>query len=376
MAPSWTNTPFGTMRAVVLTTPGAQPPSSCFRLNKAYPKPTLPTPDWVLVRIRAAGINRTELRQRNNEPANPVSFGMFQNEFHNNKPAVLGEELVGEVDTPGTSTEFKAGDRVMCVYSGIGKVYDGAYAEFAIVHKEVCWRLPGPDEVTIGNAGGQVSWEALASFPGCGWTAWGSLLQAGSTKPGDTVVIRGATSAVGIWAILFAKARGCCVIATTRQERKIAKLKSVGADRVTIERPTGDGKSNLDSMVADILAFKPDGANTVLDLVDPASFLAFGFKIAAKYGTVVPAGVLGGGFAPISFSSAMIPSTRKLSTHAGFAVKNGLDAFIKECVFGLRDGTYKTNDILDMVLPLEEVGKAHDLLSSNELCGKVVLTVS
>lgn len=95
MAPSWTNTPSGTMRAAVVTKLGAQPPSSCFTINPSYPKPTLPSQDWVLVRVRAAGLNRSELRQRNNEPVNIKGFGPFASEFHEDKPAILGEEFAG-----------------------------------------------------------------------------------------------------------------------------------------------------------------------------------------------------------------------------------------------------------------------------------------
>ena len=363
------------MRAVTLTSKGAHPPSSCFTVNPAYPKPSLPSSDWVLARVRAIGINRTDLRQRNNEPANPVSFGMFINEFHNEKPAIIGEEFVGEVELAGDNTHFKPGDRVIGVYYGGGKAYDGCYAEYTLVHNNVCRSLPSADELTIGNAQGEVSWTALASFPGSAWTAWASLFQSASTTPGSTVLIRGATSSVGVWAIVLAKARGCTVIASTRQESKTAQLNALGADHTVIER-SKDGQPDYESMVADVLAITPNGAQTVLDLVDPSSFASFGFKVCANYGTLVPTGILGGSYKPVPFSPFMIPSTKKLAFHGGFAVTDQLEECFRDIALGLLDGKYDAKKIVAMEVPLEEVGRAHDALEANQLVGKVVVSVS
>lgn len=79
--PSWSNEPSGTMTAAVLTSPGAHPPSACFTIDHAYPKPTLPSEDWVLVRVKAAGLNRAELRGRNGDAPAPAEFGIFKSEY-------------------------------------------------------------------------------------------------------------------------------------------------------------------------------------------------------------------------------------------------------------------------------------------------------
>lgn len=86
--PSWTNEPSGTMTAAVLTSPGAHPPPSCFTIDTAYPKPTLPSEDWVLVRVKAAGLNRAELRGRNNDKPGLGEFGIFRSEYHEDPPKV------------------------------------------------------------------------------------------------------------------------------------------------------------------------------------------------------------------------------------------------------------------------------------------------
>lgn len=86
------------------------------------------------------------------------------------------------------------------------------------------------------------------------WTAWGSLFIAGGTKDGATVLIHGATSSVGIWAILLAKDKGCKVIATTRQEWKLEKQKQAGADHVVLE----EGLSEQVKKIA------PNGVDTIV----------------------------------------------------------------------------------------------------------------
>lgn len=76
--PPWSNEPDGQMLAAVLTSPGAKPPSACFTIDPAYPKPSLPGEEWVLVKVRAAGLNRAELRGRNNDPPGRGEFNIWQ----------------------------------------------------------------------------------------------------------------------------------------------------------------------------------------------------------------------------------------------------------------------------------------------------------
>lgn len=91
--PSWDNKPSGTMTAAVLSSPGASPPSKCFTIDKEYPRPTLPSHSWVLVKVKAAGLNRAELRGRNGDEPAPPEFGMFVDEFHPEPPKILGKFL-------------------------------------------------------------------------------------------------------------------------------------------------------------------------------------------------------------------------------------------------------------------------------------------
>lgn len=79
------------MTAAVLTSPGASPSSKCFSIDNKYPKPTLPSQDWVLVKVKAAGLNRAELRGRNGDEPAPPEFGIFVDEFHPGPPKILGK---------------------------------------------------------------------------------------------------------------------------------------------------------------------------------------------------------------------------------------------------------------------------------------------
>jgi len=109
--PSWYNEPSGTMKAAVLTNPGASPASACFQIDPAYPKPTLPSEDWVLVRVRAAGLNRAELRWHNGDPGHILEFNFFRHEYRADPPEIIGEEFVGDVEKAGSRTNFRPGTK-------------------------------------------------------------------------------------------------------------------------------------------------------------------------------------------------------------------------------------------------------------------------
>ena len=92
--PSWDNTPKGSMTAAVLTSPGAKPPSKCFSIDHEYPMPSIPGPEWLVVRVKAAGLNRAELRGRNGDKPGAPEFGIFQSEYHEDPPKVYCSETL------------------------------------------------------------------------------------------------------------------------------------------------------------------------------------------------------------------------------------------------------------------------------------------
>ncbi|KAI9735350.1 MAG: hypothetical protein M1818_006545 [Claussenomyces sp. TS43310] len=357
--PSWDNTPVGTMRAVELTHPRSTPPGACFTYRTDYPKPSLPNSKFVLVRIHAVGLNRAELRARNAEPVSPVEFGIFQSEFHDVCPKIIGEEFVGEVVEAGSETALKPGDRVAGWAYGGGKAYDGSYAEYTICHHRRCWKL--------GEAAKDVPWDALGAVPMGLWTAYGAIFIAADTKPGDTVFIHGATSSVGLWGVLVAKDRGCTVIASTRQASKVQKLKDAGADHVVLESALADR--------ATIRNIAPGGVQTVLELIGLEAVEPIAMPATARGGTVVKCGILGRVWKQ-EVGAGICLATRKLTSWT--TLDEDYDAaqrVLIETVEKIRSGRLRPEHFLDSSFELKDVGKAHERMEKNEAVGKVVLVI-
>lgn len=353
------------MRAAVLTNPGASPPQQCFTYTHDYPRPTLPSPDWVLVRIRAAGVNRAELRSRAAFKPFPPEFNIWIAEYHEDPPAILGEEYVGEIDEAGSNTPFRKGDKVAGWVYGGGKAHDGAYAEIAICHKRRVFRLP---ETSL-------PWTVLGAIPMSMYTAYGCIEECArlSTRPKPaSVLVHGGTSSVGIWAVLLAKGMGAEVIATTRNPAKVDKLRNTGADHIILE----------DRIDEEVPKLYPGGVDVVVELIGPANLMRV-LNLTARHGTVSSVGVLGGWDPPEDFHPLAIPPTRSLSfytsTNSG---PGGQDAGIEvaeqvlaDVVKKVEDGTVPQQAFLDKTFQLAEVGDAHLYCEENRATGKVVIVV-
>ena len=352
------------MTAAVLTNPSPGPPPQCFTYSRDYPRPTLPSPDWILVRVHAAGLNRAELRSRAGAVPFPPEFNIWIDEYHQDPPKILGEEFVGVVEEPGSATSFKRGEKVAGWIYGGGKAHDGAYAEFSLCHKRRLYRLP---ETTL-------SWEVLGAIPMSMWTAYGCVQECGglSTRPkGSSVLVHGGTSSVGVWAVLLAKDLGATVLATTRNPAKVDKLKAAGADHVILE----------DKLEEEVQRLCPKGVDVVVELVSPGQCLRV-LGLTARHGTVAVAGVLGGWEAG-DFAPFMIPTARNLSfytmTSSGIGHQDdGLEEvedILADVVKKVENGKYPVNAFLDKTFKLAEMGDAHAYMEDNKATGKVVVTV-
>jgi NADPH:quinone reductase-like Zn-dependent oxidoreductase len=188
---------------------------------------------------------------------------------------IPGIECVGEVEDP-SDTALKKGDRVIAMMGGMGRNFDGSYAEYALLPIHHIFKVET-----------DLPWDELASIPETYLTAWGSLFDCLQLKKGETLLIRGATCALGYAAIDIAKALGCRVIGTTHRESKLGLLK--GIDEAILDDENLSDKGPI--------------ADKVLDLVGPKSILD-SLRTVKKGGIVCDTGILGGvfelnGFDPI-----------------------------------------------------------------------------
>ena len=239
-----------TMKAVVLTEPTK---GEDIRLAKC-PVPKV-CPGWVLVKVKAFGMNHSEqiLRQ-----------GEIQADYIK-KPVIPGIECVGEIADPSDSS-FQKGQKVAALMGGMGRSFNGSYGEYTL--------LPVHHVFSISSS---LSWKELAAVPETYFTAWGSLFQGLDLKPSDTLLIRGATCALGYAAVQIGKALGCKVIASTHREEKLYLLKE--ADQAVLDT----GK----------LAETLTGVTKALELVGPKT-LGDALNCVEKGGIVCNTGVLGG----------------------------------------------------------------------------------
>lgn len=200
------------------------------------------------------------------------------------------------------------------------------------------------------------------------WTAYGSLFQAGQLSKGATLLIHGATSSVGIWAVLLAKEHGCTVIATTRQQNKTQPLKEAGADHVILQHELNEKIKHV----------APKGVDCILELVGPDTIMDFCLPNLAKHGILVVTGVLTKQWVMKEFTPALIPPTRKMTFYSlapGEEEAEGVETVIQDVVKKVESGTFKSSAFLDNVFALKDIGKAHEYMEDSKAVGKVVVTV-
>ena len=230
------------------------------------PLPTVKS-GWLLVKVWAFGMNHSEQILRQEEIA----------ESYIRKPVIPGIECVGEVADAG-DTRFHMGQMVCALMGGMGRSFNGSYAEYAL--------LPEKQVFAVDSA---LPWDQLGAVPETYFTAWGSLFECLHLKSEDTLLVRGATCALGYASIQIAKALGCRVIATTHRERKLSLLEEAGADECFVD--------------SGVLTGKVFGVTKALELVGPG-VLRDTLTTVEKGGIVCNTGILGGvytldGFDPI-----------------------------------------------------------------------------
>ncbi len=322
------------MKAIVLTAPCR---ADEMRLTD-IPVPEV-RPGWVLIKVKAFGINHSEVLLRQFEVA----------QSYINKPIVPGIECVGEVVDPSDSC-FKVGERVIALMGGMGRSFNGSYAEYAL--------LPTNHVFTVESS---LGWQELAAIPETFYTAYGSLIMSLQLSAGDTLLIRGGSSTVGIAAIQLAKAVGAKVVATTRSEGKAGLLLEYGADDVVLE---GDDFRHR------FLERYPAGATKVLELIG-ASTLRDSLRLTSYHGIVCHTGLLGGVFGLKNFDPIKEVPTGIYLT--GFYSNNPTQSQINGMMNLIEKGSIRP--IIAESFPLDQISDAHILAEQRAQIGKIVVVV-
>ncbi|WP_029137479.1 zinc-binding alcohol dehydrogenase family protein [Nakamurella lactea] len=320
------------MRAVVLDGPG----SADALVVRRLPIPD-PAPGWVLIRVRAFGLNRSELHTRLGL-AEGVTF-----------PRVPGIEATGEVVAcPGG--EFAAGQRVMTMMGGMGRTFDGGYAEYTCVPA---------GQVTAFRS--DLPWELLGAVPEMLQTAYGSLTTGLDAQPGQTLFVRGGTSSVGMAAAVLAKRQGLTVISTTRSPAKADRLREIGVDHVLVD----DG-----AVAPRLREILPAGADLALELVG-APTLSDTLRTLKVHGVACFTGMLSNSWIVENFyPNAYLPSGVRLTSYSGGSAD--LPAEVLRDYLAAAELDRRLIP-LDRVFALDQIAEAHEYMEQNRATGKLVV---
>lgn len=307
-------------------------------LIRNVPDPATPSGTRVLVRVRAAGLNRADLLQR--KGLYPAPPGYSSN--------IPGLEYAGEVVNGG---DFPPGTRVMGITAG------EAQAEFVSVDGSTLAVIP--DNLTLAEA---------AAIPEAFITAHDAIFAQAQLRAGETLLVHAVGSGVGLAALQMAKAKGARVIGTSRTPEKLDRCSSFGMDEGIVV----SGEHEFSERVMAIT--DRSGADVILDLVGAGYFQENLASLAMK-GRLMLVGLTAGSKAEFDLRIALYKRLKIIGTVLRARTneeKAAATKFFVEDVLGLfANGTLRPN--VDRVFPMEKVSEAHRYLESNESFGKVVL---
>ena len=321
-----------TMKAAVIHEPGGPEVLQV----ESRPVPT-PREGEVLIRVRAFGLNRSELFTRQGHSPG-VRF-----------PRILGIEAVGEVElAPGG--EFSPGTVVATAMGGMGRQFDGGYAEYTCVPA---------GQVQAVRAG--LPWETLGALPEMLQTAWGSLTRSLRLEPGERLLVRGGTTSVGLAAAAIARNQGVHVSATTRSPARADLLRASGAAEVFVD---------AGSIADQVRAAHPGGVDKVLELIGVTT-LEDSLRCTREGGVVCQTGIVGNRWTFSEFNPMeAIPTAVRLTAYAGESadfLRTPLDDLAGQVAAGALPIP------IGRVFRLDDIVAAHRCMDDNAAGGKIVV---
>jgi len=327
------------MRVIEITSFGAPD----VLMSGVRPDP-VPAAGEVLIRVAASGVNRPDVLQRTgNYPVPPGASDIPGLE-------VAGEIIAGDTQAMAAAG-FKVGDRVCALVAG------GGYAEMCVAPVGQC--LPVPEGLSDVEA---------ASLPETFFTVWSNVFERAHLQKGETLLIQGGSSGIGVTAIQIAKVLGATVLVTAGSDEKCAACVALGADHA-VNYKTGDFVQEVKKLT------NGQGVNVILDMVG-GSYVAREVECLAEDGRLVIIAVQGG--VKAEFNAGMV--LRKRLTITGSTLrprslefKTAVASALKEKVWPLiASGAIKP--VIHSTFAAAEASKAHMLMESNRHIGKIVLT--
>jgi len=304
----------------------------------------VPAAGEVLIRVAASGVNRPDVLQR--KGLYPVPHGASD---------LPGLELAGTIASGDASAMreagFAIGDRVCALVSG------GGYAEYAVAPVGQC--LPSPANLTDIEA---------ASLPETFFTVWSNVFERVHLQAGETLLVHGGSSGIGVTAIQLAKAHGAKVIVTVGSDEKALACVALGADHA-INYKTHDFVAEVKRLTANA------GVDVVLDMV-AGDYLGREIGCLAEEGRIVIIAVQGGVDARVDAGLVL----RRRLTITGSTLRPRSVAFKSAIAAALRRSAWpwlesgKVKPVVYEVFPAAEAARAHALMESNRHIGKLVLT--
>lgn len=296
----------------------------------------------ILIRVRAAGVNRPDVQQRKGLYPPPPGASDLP-----------GLEVAGEVAAVGAGVKrWHGGDQVTALTPG------GGYAEYVAVHESNA--LPLPAGYTFTEA---------AALPENYFTVWHNLFQRGGLKAGETVLVHGGSSGIGTTAIQLASVFGARVITTAGSAEKCAACLKLGADLAI-------NYKEEDFVAVVKKATDGTGADVILDMVG-GDYVMRNYHAAAVDGRIVQIGTQAGAVASADFARLMV----KRLTHTGSTLRPRSVGFKGEIAAALEAqawpllATRRIAPVMDMIFPLTEAWRAHERMEEGEHIGKIMLDV-